>query len=160
MSDLLTPSRLWKKMTPERRFRAARAFWLDDQSTNDQVQAVMLISQQKHFRPKTIVSLDIDRKAKHLASLPSVPDTIAARALVGYHLSEHRPMMGQFLDALGIPHEEGLIQDEATKPDPDKMKAAVDSIAGAFPSEDVSLYLNTLVCQDPETWDRLTEFIA
>src|SRR3954471_7037845 len=124
MTELLTPSRLWKKMTPEQRFRAARVFWLDDESTNDQVQAVLLIAQQKHFRPKTIVSLDIDRKAKHLASLPAVPDGIAARALVGYHLAEQRPMMAHFLDSLGIPHEEGLIQDEATKPDPDKMKAA------------------------------------
>jgi hypothetical protein len=160
MTDLLTPSRLWKKMTPERRFRAARAFWLDDQSTNDQVQAVMLISQQKHFRPKTIVALDIDRKAKHLASLPSVPDTIAGRALIGYHLAEQRPMMGQFLDALGIPHEEGLIQDEAAKPDPGKMKAAVDALEGKFPAEDVSLYLQTLVCQDPETWGGLNTLIA
>jgi len=147
-------------MPPEQRLRAARAFWLDDESTNDQVQAVMLISQQKHFRPKTIVSLDIDRKAKHLASLPSVPDTIAARALIGYHLAEQRPMMGEFLDALGIPHEEGLIQDEAPKPDPGKMKAAVESLAGKFPPEDVSLYLNTLVCQDPETWNGLTELMA
>jgi hypothetical protein len=160
MTELLTPSRLWKKMTPEQRFRAARAFWLDDESTNDQVQAVLLIAQHKHFRPKTIVSLDTDRKAKHLASLPSVPDGIAARALVGYHLAEQRPMMAQFLDALGIPHEEGLIQDDATKPDPDKMKAAVDSLAGTYQSEDVSLYLNTLVCQDPETWNGLTELMA
>jgi hypothetical protein len=160
MSDVLTPSRLWKKMPQEQRVRAARAFWLDDESTNDQVQAVMLISQHKHFRPKTIVSLDIDRKAKHLASLPSVPDTIAARALIGYHLAEQRPMMGEFLDALGIPHEEGLIQDDATKPDPDKMKAAVESLTGKFPPEDVSLYLNTLVCQDPETWNGLTELMA
>ena len=160
MSDLLTPSRLWKKMTPDRRLRAARAFWLDDQSTNDQVQAVMLISQQRHFRPKTIVALDVDRKAKQLASLPSVPDTIAARALVGYHLAEQRPMMGQFLDVLGIPHEEGLIQDDATKPDPDKMKAAVEALESKFPAEDVSLYLQTLVCQDPETWGGLAELIA
>ena len=160
MSDVLTPSRLWKKMPPEQRLRAARAFWLDDESTNDQVQAVMLISQQKHFRPKTVVSLDVDRKAKHLASLPSVPDTIAARALIGYHLADQRPMMGEFLDALGIPHEAGLIQDDAPKPDPEKMKAAVESLAGKFPPEDVSLYLNTLVCQDPETWNGLTGLMA
>jgi hypothetical protein len=159
MNEPLTPSRLWKTMTPDLRLRAARAFWLDDQAANDQIQAVMLISQKKNFRPKTIVALDVDRKAKHLASLPSLPDVIAARALVGYHLAEQRPMMGEFLDALGIAHEKGLIQDEAARPDPEKMGAAVESIAEKFPAEDVSLYLNTLMCQDPETWDALSEIM-
>jgi hypothetical protein len=159
MNEPLTPSRLWKTMTPDLRLRAARAFWLDDQAANDQIQAVMLISQKKNFRPKTIVALDVDRKAKHLASLPSLPDVIAARALVGYHLAEQRPMMGEFLDALGIAHEKGLIQDEAARPDPEKMGAAVESIAENFTAEDVSLYLNTLMCQDPETWDALSEIM-
>ena len=39
------------------------------------------------------------------------------------------------------------------------MSAAVESIAERFPAEDVSLYLNTLMCQDPETWDALGEFM-
>jgi hypothetical protein len=153
----LTPSRLWKKMTLDQRMRAARAFWLDEQATNDQIQAVMLISQQKKFRPKTIVALDIDRKARHLAGLASVPDSLAARALVGYHLAEQRPMMGAFLDALGIGHEEGLIKDESVTPDPTKLGAAVAAIAGKFPAEEVSLYLDTLRCQDPDTWGALAD---
>jgi hypothetical protein len=154
----LTPSRLWKKMTPDQRMRAARAFWLDEQATNDQIQAVMLISQHKKFRPKTIVALDIDRKARHLASLATLPDSLAARALVGYHLAEQRPMMGEFLDALGIGHEEGLIKDESVAPDPTKLGAAVAAIAGKFPAEEVSLYLDTLRCQDPDTWGALPQF--
>src|SRR5688572_33214424 len=113
----LTPSRLWKQMTAEQRLQAARAFWLDEQAADDQLQAVLLISQQKKFRPKTIVSLDEDRKARHLASLGALPDHLAARALVIYHLAEQRQMMGAFLDALGITHENGLIQDDAVAPD-------------------------------------------
>src|SRR5439155_24754508 len=98
----LTPSRLWKRMTPDERQHVARAFWRDESAADDQVQAVLLISQQKKFRPKTVVSLDDDRKARHLATVPNVPDTLAARALIVYHLAEQRPMMGAFLDALGI----------------------------------------------------------
>src|SRR5215207_4965752 len=121
----LTPSRLWKRMTSEQRLLAARAFWSDEQATDDQIQAVMLISQQKKFRPKTVLSLDDERKAKHFASLVTLPDALAARALVVYHLAEQRPMMAAFLDALGIAHENGLIQDEAVKPDRDRVAAAV-----------------------------------
>ena len=38
-------------MTSEQRLLAARAFWSEEQATDDQIQAVMLISQQKKFRP-------------------------------------------------------------------------------------------------------------
>jgi hypothetical protein len=151
----LTPSRLWKRMAPELRQQAARAFWMDDQVIDDQVQAVLLIAQQKKFRPKFVMSLDVDRKARHLASLGSLPDSIAARVLIVYHLAEQRPMMGSFLDALGIKHEEGLIQDDEVKPDPEKIGPAVAQITQQFPADHVSLYLNTLLCQDPETWGAL-----
>jgi hypothetical protein len=151
----LTPSRLWKRMTPEQRLQAARAFWHDEHAADDQVQAVLLISQQKKFRPKTVVSLDEDRKARHLASLASLPDSLAARALVVYHLAEQRPMMGAFLDALGIAHENGLIQDDAVTPDPAKIESAAAEIAQQFGPESVSLYLNTLLSQDPQTWGAL-----
>jgi hypothetical protein len=153
----LTPARLWKQMTTEQRNRAARAFWSDPDATDDQIQAVMLIAQQKKFRPKTVVGLDIDRKARHLSSLGSMPDTLAARALVVYHLAEHRPMMGAFLDELGIAHKEGLIEEEAVKPDAKKLGPAAAALMEKFPSADVALYLNTLFCQDPETWEGLRD---
>src|SRR5262245_39398249 len=146
MTDTLTPSRVWKRMSLDERTRAARAFWTDEEAIDDQVQAALLVAQQKKFRPKTVIGLDIDRKARHLATLGSMPDSIAARALVVYHLAEQRPMMGAFLDALGIAHENGLIQEENVKPDPAKMAPAVAQIAQQFPAADVRLYLNTLLC--------------
>jgi hypothetical protein len=153
----LTPSRLWKQLTLDQRVRAARAFWEDPEATDDQVQAALLIAQQKKFRPKTVIGLDVERKAKHLATLGTMPDQIAARALIIYHLTDQRPMMGAFLDALGIAHENGLIQEESVKPDPAKIAAAVSQLSTQFPREDVRIYLNTLLSQDPETWGALAE---
>jgi hypothetical protein len=153
----LTPSRLWKKMSPEQRQRAAHAFWEDQDAVDDQVQAALLIAQQKKFRPKTVIGLDVDRKARHLASLATLPDGIAGRALIVYHLAEQRPMMGAFLDALGITHENGLIQQEDVKPDASKIPAAAAEIEKTFPADDVRLYLNTLLCQDPETWGAIRD---
>jgi hypothetical protein len=144
-------------MTLEQRQRAARAFWEDEEATNDQVQAALLIAQQKKFRPKTVISLDVDRKTKHLASMATLPDSVAGRALILYHLAEQRPMMAAFLDALGIAHENGLIQEEDVKPEAAKVPAAAAELAGKFPADDVKLYLNTLVCQDPETWSALRD---
>jgi len=144
-------------MTIEQRLHAARAFWQDEGSADDQIQAVLLIAQRRKFRPKSVVALDEERKARHLASLTPMPDAIAARALVAYHLAGQRPMMGAFLDALGIPHEDGLIQDHDGVPDRAKIAAAAAGLVERFPSGDVSLYLNTLLSQDPETWAALRD---
>jgi hypothetical protein len=155
----LTPSRLWKRLTSEQRQRAAYAFWSDPEATDDQVQAAFLIAQRKKFRPKTVIGLDLDRKARHLATVAGVSDQIAARALVTYHLAEQRPLMKAFLDALGIAHENGLIQEENVKPDAARLKGAVEKISMEFPREDVRIYLDTLLCQDPETWGGLEESV-
>lgn len=152
------PTRIWKKMSPERRLKAAEVFWADEQSTEQQVEAVAALANHMKFRTKSVIGLPLERKSKYLASLPTITDTIAARALVSYHLETQRPMMGEFLDALGIAHEDGLISDETVaKPEPDKVREAVATLAAKYPAEDVALYLSTLVSQDPETWDALTE---
>ena len=154
-----TPCRLWKTLPIAERLAVAQAFWLDEQATDDQIQAVMLIAQQKKFRSKTVIELDIERKAHHLASLPNLSDALAARALIVYHLAERRPMMGAFLDALGIAHENGLIQEEEVKPDETKLAPAAATLVEQFPAAEVALYLNTLLSQDPATWGGLSEVV-
>jgi hypothetical protein len=146
-------------MTSAQRLASARAFWTDDEAIDDQIQAALLIAQKKKFRPKTVVALDLDRKAKHLASLVSLPDAIAGRALVLYHLSDQRPLMGAFLDKLGIEHDNGLIKEDSAKPDADKLAPAAAALGREFPPDDVRLYLTTLLCQDPETWQGLDEIV-
>jgi hypothetical protein len=157
MTETLTPARMWRQMSGEQRQRVALAFWNDEEAADDQIQAALLIAQQKKFRPKTVVALDVDRKARHLASIAALPETLAARALIVYHMAEQRPMMGAFLDALGIAHENGVIKNDDAKPEASKIAPAAAQIAGQFPVEDVRLYLTTLVCQDPETWGALSE---
>jgi hypothetical protein len=160
MTDLseFRPSRLWKKMSPERRIAAAELFWADEQSTEQQVEAVAALATHMKFRAKSVVALPIEKKARYLATLPGVSDTVAARALVNYHLERQRPMMGSFLDSLGIAHEDGLISEEnVLKPDAEKLKTAASELVSKFPQEDVSLYFSTLVSQDPDTWGALAE---
>jgi hypothetical protein len=154
------PSRLWKKLSAERRLAAAELFWSDDQSTEQQIEAVGALASHMKFRPKSVISLPLERKAKYLSTLPSVSDTIAARALVNYHLERQRPMMGAFLDMLGIAHENGLINEENTiKPDAVKLKSAAADLSSQYPKEDVALYFSTLVSQDPETWGALADVV-
>jgi hypothetical protein len=152
------PSRLWKKMSAERRMAAAEAFWADEQSTEQQIEAVGALAGHMKFRPKSVIGLPLDKKVKYLVTLPTLSDTIAARALVNYHLEHQRPMMGAFLDLLGITHENGLISEEnVAKPEAEKLKAAAAELPSKFPKEDVMLYFSTLVSQDPDTWGALAD---
>ena len=152
------PSKLWRRMPLDRRIDAAGLFWDDEHSAEQQVEAVSAIASHMKFRPRSVISLAPEKRAKYLAQLPTISDTIAARALVNYHLERQRPMMSAFLDLLGIAHENGLISEEnVPKPDPGKVQQAVKDLAARFPSDEVSLYLSTLVSQDPETWDALID---
>ncbi len=106
-------------MPLERRVDAAGLFWDDEHSADQQMEAVAAIATHMKFRPRSVLTLAPDRRAKYLAQLPAMTDAIAARALVSYHLERQRPMMGAFLDLLGIAHENGLISEEnLPKPDP------------------------------------------
>jgi hypothetical protein len=152
------PSRLWRRLPLERRIDAASLFWADEQSEDQQVEAVASIASHMKFRPRSVIGLPPERRAKYLAQLPNVSDAIAARALVSYHLERHRPMMGAFLDALGIPHENGLITEETvSKPDAAKLQAAAAELESKFDANDVAVYLSTLVSQDPDTWGGLAD---
>src|SRR5687767_5792237 len=128
MSDVLSlprPSQLWRQLPADRKLLAAEAFWNDENAAVEQAEAVATIAQRIKFRFKSVIAMPIDKKARNLATLPAVSEVVAARLLVAYHLTHKRAMMGAFLDALGIKHEEGLIADEEMKAPPeDTLKAA------------------------------------
>jgi len=150
------PSQLWKALSPDRKLQAAEAFWGDRNASVEHAEAILAIAQRIKFRPKSVITLPVEKKAKHLIAVGAVSELVAARLLVAYHLAHQRPMMGAFLDALGIGHEEGLINDEEIEaPPPERLAEAAKTLAASFPADDVSLYLSTLMWQDPETWGAL-----
>jgi hypothetical protein len=155
--DVARPSRLWKRLSAEHKLEAAQEFWRDENASSEHAEAVVAIAARIKFRPKSVVALSTEKKASYLVSQPVISELVAARLLVAYHLRHQRPMMRTFLDALEIKHDDGLIADEELKaPPPEKLAAAVSAIAAAYPAEDVSLYLSTLLWQDADTWGGLS----
>jgi hypothetical protein len=156
--DIPRPSQLWKRLSPERKLLAADAFWQDENAAAEQAEAVVMIAQRIKFRTRSVQTLPRDKKARHLVNLGAVSEMVAARLLVAYHLHHQRGMMAAFLDALGIAHEEGLIADEEIQPpSAERLRDAVRALGASHPTEDVTLYLSTLMWQDPETWAGLQE---
>jgi hypothetical protein len=147
-------------LPPEKRVAAAEAFWRDEDGAEQQAEAIVTLARRLNFRTKSIQSLPVEKRARHLAQLIDVSDPLAGRALVAYHFANKRPLMVAFLDALGVAHENGLITaEETTRPEDARLRSAIDAVRAGFPAEDVDLYLQTLVALDPDTWTALDRMI-
>jgi len=67
--DIPRPSQLWKGLPPERRQRAAEAFWKDDSASMEQTEAVLAIANRIKFRVTSVIKMPRDKKARQLVAL-------------------------------------------------------------------------------------------
>jgi hypothetical protein len=119
--------------------------------------ALAAIIKARHLRPQVARTMSADEQARALASVLDPGESLAASLLVALHLGDRRSMLTTFLDAAGVPHEDGLLKDEAP-PGPlgeEAARAGVKALLAAYPREQVQTYLNTLWLQDPERWAAL-----
>jgi hypothetical protein len=157
----MNPVQIWKQMSEELRASAADAFFADDTLKDFHRAADAFIAQQKNFRIPFVRKLPAAKRAFYLSHMPLAPD-LTSQLLVSYHFAHQRPLMAAFLDALGIPNDQGLITGEGETPTPDAgaVAAAVSAVRPNFPSEDVDRYFATLYSQNPETWKDLQPHLA
>jgi hypothetical protein len=150
-----TSARLWKRLTREDRLAAARHFFAQPPQEAFG-SALALLVKARHLRPQVARSLPPEDQARALASVLEVGETLAGSLLVALHLGERRALLAAFLDAAGLPHEEGLLKEEADAVafNDGSARAGVGALA-SFPREQVEVYLNTLFLQDPVRWAPL-----
>jgi hypothetical protein len=155
---LESSAKIWKHLPDATRLKAADAFWKEEDGLEQQIEALGLLARHMKARPKFIAGLSTERRAKYLAAYPSMPEALAARLLVSYHLAHQRPMLRAFLDALGLKHEDGLIaEDQEQALAASTLGPAAAALDEQFPHPDVTVYLATLLTQDPSTWAGLAD---
>jgi len=145
-------------MSADQRLAAASAFWREDQAEVEMqhVEAIVSMAKRLNFRARSVQALPLERRSKLLAQMSDVSDSVATRALISYHFQVKRDLMGAFLDALGIAHENGMISDESVAPPSrDRLVAAIARLRESFEAADVDLYLRTLATLDGDTWVEL-----
>src|SRR5205823_4823987 len=101
-------------------------------------------------QPKT------QRHAAMIASLakPSL-DLVAGNLIRTWLLKKHKAMLIDFLNALGIKNEEGVVEDLPASMDDAKLKAAVDQLLAKYPPEAVAVYLNAFNDMNEANWANL-----
>jgi len=67
-------------------------------------------------------------------------------------------MLAAFLDALGLPHENGILKDDDGPPiTTSAAQSAARVLLATVPRREVETYLNTLWLQDPDRWGVLEQ---
>ena len=82
-------------------------------------------------------------------------ELVAGNLLRVWLLKKHKQMLADFLDALGIAHQEGVVEDLPATMDEAKIRAAVDTLLGKYPPEVVSVYLHAFSEMNTVGWPPL-----
>lgn len=96
------------------------------------------------FRPQAIRKLPMAMRAKKAKALLLAQKNaeLAYEFLGTYLLKDHKELVTSFLDATGVAHENGMIDDAPDNlPDADKVAAAVKELDAKFEKDDVTAYL-------------------
>jgi len=154
-----TAARLWKRLSRDERNAASTSFWKETPAEVTGMALAALVK-TRHMRPQVARSLPPEEQARALASVLDLGEPVASSLLVALHLGERRSMLATFLDAAGLPHENGLLKDDADESavagEAAQKGVAALRAAGHSP-EQVRTYLNTLWLQDPDRWKALEE---
>lgn len=156
----LTPAKLWSSLDPPVRALAARALYRHDWGETDtRREADASIAHALRFRDAMVKKLPVDQRADYLAKAVRATESLAGSLLLALHLEHRRPMLSVFLDALGIPHDGGLIakDHELTSVDSLALDEAAARLFREFPPDEVEIYLATLVAMDPDVWGGLAK---
>jgi hypothetical protein len=150
-----TVRKLWKALTPDERTAAITAAMADDENGWVKTTTRVAVAGAIKFRPQTVATWPRQKLVSEAARLPIDDVQLLSAFLVDLHLGTRRPMMASFLDAVGVKHDNGRIDTEATGPivvSPEKLRAAADDLAVRHPLDEVVTYFLTLLLQDAETW--------
>lgn len=100
------------------------------------------------------------RTAAILAALSRPALEPAAGNLIrGWLVNKQSGMLTQFLDALEIKHEKGVVEDLPATVDDAKLKAAVDGLLANHPQEIVAVYLVAFNEMNQANWPNLKAMI-
>lgn len=99
------------------------------------------------------------RAQRHVAMLATLSrpslELVTANLLRTWLLKKYNSLLGDFLDALGITHKEGVVEDLPATMDDAKLQTAVDAVLAKYPPEVVAVYLNAFDEMNEVKWPNL-----
>ena len=157
-----TVRRLWKALTPDEKTQAITACLADDENGWVKATTRTAVAAALRFRPQTVATWPRPKLVSEAVRLPLDDAQLLSAYIVDLHLGHRRPMMGAFLDALGIANEDGRIDSETTdvpEQEAGKVDAAANALVATYPRDEVATYFLTLLLQDAGVWAPLIKWL-
>ena len=120
--------------------------------------AIQTLAAQRRLRPVFVERKPRDERHAWLQATLGRPQSeqIAANLLQMWLMGAQSSMLCDFLDALGIEHDEnGGIETLPAAPPPEKLDAAIDGLLAKYPPENVTAYLQCFQSMDIAGWPEL-----
>ncbi len=155
--DARGPLAVWDLMTEDEKKLAAAALWVNaDRESRMAVE--MVLAKDMKFRPQSVKKLSTERVAPRLARLAAdLPETASFQFLFHLHMAERRDLMVEYLDAVGLPHKEGVLDlpEDAEAPTADAVTGPARELLAKH-GRDALVYLGTLAVADAAFWEGIT----
>jgi hypothetical protein len=119
------------------------------------------IAQALHLRP---VFLERQPRAQRHASMAHVlakpgMDPVAGGLLRAWLVKKYEGMLVDFMNALEIKNEKGVVDDLPKSMDDARLKAAVEILVAKYPPEAVAVYLNAFNDMNEANWPNLKSIL-
>jgi len=90
-----------------------------------------------------------------------VANPVADELLAVYFLECRKELLLQWLDRIGLAHDDGALEDDAPEqPSPDQLSKAIDEFLAVDDDEDRDLLLRAFAAQDAVDWPALDARLA
>jgi hypothetical protein len=115
------------------------------------------VAQALHVRPVYLERQPRPQRHASMAQILSRPgmDATAGILLRTWLVKKHKAMLTDYLNALEIKNEEGVVDDIPKSMDDAKLKAAVETLLTKYPHEAVAIYLNAFNDMNEANWSNL-----
>jgi hypothetical protein len=115
------------------------------------------VAQARNLRPVFLERQSREQRDTTILTTLTRPnmDLAASTLIRSWLVKKHRPMLTDFLNALDIKNEEGVVEDLPASVDDAKLKAAVDGILAKHPPETVAVYLHAFNDMNEANWANL-----
>lgn len=101
-----------------------------------------------------------DRHASMLSMLTRPRfEAVAANLIRGWLVQGQSGMLADFLDALGVPHQKGVVESFPEKVDDAKLNQAVEVLLAKHTPERVVIYLNAFCSMNEVGWPNLEKML-
>jgi hypothetical protein len=119
------------------------------------------VAEARKVRPVFLERQPKSQRHTNMLATLSKPnlELVTANLLRTWLLKKHKELLVDFLDKLGLPHKDGVVEDLPGTMDDAKLREAVDTVLAKYPPEVVAVYLNAFNEMNEVEWPNLNSML-